>query len=265
MTNLEQLLVTALRNAFDELNAIRARDGTPYHRDDSIPYSTEEYFSSVVEECSAAIEAATGEIPRPWGFSWEMSEAGSHAFIAALLNPPEPNEALKHAAEIYKKRIKSYEDIEHVSADTTSHATLASAISASIARIVAEEDEVARQKRVIRYNAIELAKWAAADGVPFAYGDVVTLEEGARQQRQYTIIQLIVLQNEMLDGRPEPDEVARLRAALAFYANPDNWKSSIKYTEEFILNGRGRRDAYYVGPPCPNDAGKIARAALETR
>lgn len=158
MTNLEQLLVTALRNAFDELNAIRARDGTPYHRDDGIPYSTEEYFSSVVEECSAAIEAATGEIPRPWGFSWEMSEAGSHAFIAALLNPPEPNEALKHAAEIYKKRIKSYEDIEHVSADTTSHATLASAISASIARIVAEEDEVARLRAVLKaYEAWEAA------------------------------------------------------------------------------------------------------------
>lgn len=63
------------------------------------------------------------------------------------------------------------------------------AISAGIARIVAEEDEVARQKRVIRYNAIELAKGTVREA-------------------------LTALQNEMLDGPPEEDEMARLRAAL---------------------------------------------------
>lgn len=105
MSDLEKLLVTALRNAYDELNAIRARDGAPYHRDDGMPYTTPEYFSSVVEECSAAIEAATGQIPRPWGFPWEMTEADSRAFVAALLDPPEPNKALKRAAEIYKRRV----------------------------------------------------------------------------------------------------------------------------------------------------------------
>lgn len=104
MTDLEKLLVTALRNAWDVLNAIRARDGVPYHRCNNMPYLHEPYFDTLVEECGTAIEAATGEMPKPWGFKWELNEADSAAFISALLNPPEPNEALRKAAEIYRLR-----------------------------------------------------------------------------------------------------------------------------------------------------------------
>ena len=104
MTDTEKLLVTALRNAWDVLNAIRARDGAPYHRNDGMPYFDPVYFDTLVEECDAAIEAATGETPKPWGFKWELNDADSAAFIEALLNPPEPNEALRKAAEIYRQR-----------------------------------------------------------------------------------------------------------------------------------------------------------------
>jgi hypothetical protein len=58
-------------------------------------------------------------------------------------------------------------------------------------------------------------------------------------------------------------ENERLREALKFYAEPDNWRSSIRYGKEFILSGgRRRRDAYYVAPPCVDDFGKRAAGAL---
>lgn len=104
MTDTEKLLVTALRNAWDVLKAIRARDGAPYHRNDNMPYFDPDYFDTLVEECDAAIEAVTGEMPKPWGFKWELNDVDSAAFIEALLNPPEPNGALRKAAEIYRQR-----------------------------------------------------------------------------------------------------------------------------------------------------------------
>jgi uncharacterized protein (DUF1778 family) len=36
--------------------------------------------------------------------SWVLSRSDSRAFVAALLNPPEPNEALQAAATRYKSR-----------------------------------------------------------------------------------------------------------------------------------------------------------------
>lgn len=105
MTDNEKLLVTALRNAWSVLNAIRAEDGTPYHRRDRMPYFDERYFGTLVEECDAAIEAVTGDMPKPWPFAWELGPAESKAFIDALMNAPEPNEALRRAAEIYRNRV----------------------------------------------------------------------------------------------------------------------------------------------------------------
>ena len=101
MTDKEKLLVTALRNAWSVLNAIRARDGTPYHRDDRMSYFGEDYFDTLVEECGCVIEAATGEPPKPWPFEWERKAA----FIESLMNPPEPSDALRRAAEIYLARL----------------------------------------------------------------------------------------------------------------------------------------------------------------
>ena len=66
MTALEQQLTAALWKAWMELNTIRARDGVP-RRDDGMPSDVDEdYFSEVVDECGAAIEAATGAPPKPW-------------------------------------------------------------------------------------------------------------------------------------------------------------------------------------------------------
>lgn len=104
LTTREKLLVTALRNAWSVLNAIRARDGTPYHHKDGMPYFDESYFDTLVDECDAAIEAVTGDMTKPWPFVWEMNATDSAAFVDALLNPPEPNEALRRAAEIYRIR-----------------------------------------------------------------------------------------------------------------------------------------------------------------
>lgn len=36
--------------------------------------------------------------------TWILNEADSNAFVEILLNPPEPNTALKAAAERYKRR-----------------------------------------------------------------------------------------------------------------------------------------------------------------
>lgn len=104
MNTLETLLVTALRNAWAELNAIRARDGVPYHRNNGMPYCSEDWFSSVVDECATAIEAATNDMPKPWPFSWELNSKDGADFISALLNPCEPNEALRKAASLYLGR-----------------------------------------------------------------------------------------------------------------------------------------------------------------
>ena len=41
--------------------------------------------------------------------SWVLSRRESKAFVAALLNPPAPNEALREAAARYKSRSKDAE------------------------------------------------------------------------------------------------------------------------------------------------------------
>lgn len=112
MTDLEKQLLSAVWKAWHELNAIRARDGVPYNYQGFKSDVDPVYFSSVVDECDFAIETATGEQTKPWfpailGGSnnvWTFNEKDSAAFIAALLNPPEPNDALKDAARNYKGR-----------------------------------------------------------------------------------------------------------------------------------------------------------------
>lgn len=112
LTDLEKQLLSAVWKAWHELSAIRARDGVPYERGGYKASVDEEYFSSVVDECNFAIETATGEQTKPWfpailggpNNVWTFSERDSAAFIAALLAPPEPNEALKAAAKRYKGR-----------------------------------------------------------------------------------------------------------------------------------------------------------------
>lgn len=56
-----RMLVRAAVKAYAELNAIRARDGVPYTYYGCRSDANEEYFSSVVDELSAAVEAATGK------------------------------------------------------------------------------------------------------------------------------------------------------------------------------------------------------------
>jgi hypothetical protein len=92
------------------MNAIRARDGTAYHRDDGMPYLTQETWNDLTEEISDAIEAISGEPPKPWPFVWELNEADSAAFVAALLNAPEPNAAIKAAATRYKAVLASLKE-----------------------------------------------------------------------------------------------------------------------------------------------------------
>ena len=72
MNDLERQLVTALRNAWHEMNGIRARDGVAYMRREGMPYCTEEWWDTVTEMASTAIQAATGEPPKPWPFAWEI-------------------------------------------------------------------------------------------------------------------------------------------------------------------------------------------------
>lgn len=76
MTDREKQLVAALRDAWHMLNAIRACEGVPYHRYDGMPYCTDGSFSDLVDECHAAIEAITGEPPKPWPFAWESESFG---------------------------------------------------------------------------------------------------------------------------------------------------------------------------------------------
>jgi len=102
MSDLEKLLVTALRHAWQELNAIRACDGTAYHHRDGMPYCTPEWWGEVTDMCETAIIAATGDAPKPWPFLWEMDDADSAKFVEAILNPPEPNAALRAAADHYR-------------------------------------------------------------------------------------------------------------------------------------------------------------------
>jgi hypothetical protein len=117
MTDLEKQLVTALRHAWQELNTIRARDGRPFHRDDGMPYCTEEWWNELTEMCDAAIKTATGEPPKPWPFKWELNEQDSATFVDAVLNPSEPNDALKAAASSQallslKNRLRSLYNID---------------------------------------------------------------------------------------------------------------------------------------------------------
>lgn len=53
--------VRAMVKAFQELNAIRARDGVPYSRDGSRYGVCENYFSSVIEELDASVRELTGK------------------------------------------------------------------------------------------------------------------------------------------------------------------------------------------------------------
>ena len=53
-------LLEACKKAFRELNEIRARDGVPYTHQGIKASVSEDYFSSVVDECSVAIKKATG-------------------------------------------------------------------------------------------------------------------------------------------------------------------------------------------------------------
>ena len=69
----EKVLLTALRNAWAELNAIKARDGVAYHRNDGMAYCDEGWWATVTEMAAAAIEATTGEPPKPWPFAWERT------------------------------------------------------------------------------------------------------------------------------------------------------------------------------------------------
>lgn len=66
MTNLEKQLTSALWKAWYELNTIRARDGVPRTYHGWKTDVSEVYFSDVVDECAAAIEAATGAPVKPW-------------------------------------------------------------------------------------------------------------------------------------------------------------------------------------------------------
>jgi uncharacterized protein (DUF1778 family) len=54
---------------------------------------------------SRAYEAAVSVVNRHEG--WVLNREQSKAFVAALLNPPEPNEALKAAAARYKSVVKT--------------------------------------------------------------------------------------------------------------------------------------------------------------
>ena len=66
MTPLEKKLAEALWKAWNELAIIRARDGVPYTHLGYRAGVAPDYFSAVVDECEAAITAATGEPPKPW-------------------------------------------------------------------------------------------------------------------------------------------------------------------------------------------------------
>ena len=66
-----RLLLSALRAAWHELNTIKARDGVAYHKDDGMPYCTEEYWLELTTRCEVAIAYATGDAPKPWPFAWE--------------------------------------------------------------------------------------------------------------------------------------------------------------------------------------------------
>lgn len=67
----EKMLLSSLRAAWHELNTIRARDGVAYHKNDGMPYCTEEWWDELTERCAFAIEYVSGEPPKPWPFKWE--------------------------------------------------------------------------------------------------------------------------------------------------------------------------------------------------
>lgn len=54
-------LLSACQKAVCELNEIRARDGVPYTHQGWKASVDEDYFSSVVDECFAAIDKAEGK------------------------------------------------------------------------------------------------------------------------------------------------------------------------------------------------------------
>lgn len=75
-TDRERLLLSALRFAWREINAIRAQDGRPYGRWTQMPYCTEEWWDDLTELCAHAIEQVSGEPPKPWPFAWERQANG---------------------------------------------------------------------------------------------------------------------------------------------------------------------------------------------
>lgn len=62
----DKSVLLPLWRAWYELNTIRARDGVPYQYDGTKSSVDEDYFSSVVDDCAAAIEHITGQPPMPW-------------------------------------------------------------------------------------------------------------------------------------------------------------------------------------------------------
>ena len=61
MTENELIAARALVKAFNELNAIRARDGVPYTHYGVKSSVCEDYFSSVVDQVDEAVRVLTGE------------------------------------------------------------------------------------------------------------------------------------------------------------------------------------------------------------
>lgn len=102
MSDRDKFLAMVLRHCWNVFNTIRARDGVAYQHDNGMPYYDEQWWDELTELCDASVALITGEDVRPWPFVWELSEADSAAFIDALLNPPEPNDALRAAAGRYK-------------------------------------------------------------------------------------------------------------------------------------------------------------------
>lgn len=66
ITARERQMLSALWKAWTELNEIRARDGIPWTHMRTRSSVDEGYFSSVVDECEAAMTAVTGRPAEPW-------------------------------------------------------------------------------------------------------------------------------------------------------------------------------------------------------
>ena len=65
-------LALPIWQAWNELNAIHARDGAPQHidwhqgRPIQTPGCAPEYFAKVLADCETALRRVTGDAPKPW-------------------------------------------------------------------------------------------------------------------------------------------------------------------------------------------------------